>query len=294
MRRIIWLLLAIISFSSVGTLRVLASSWPSEIIALVRMGGAALIFSFILFSKKNRQPVKGMKDWAEISAIGIIIAVVFLLLLQAFEEAPVSSIKPISFIEPVIVLGLSVVFLKERVGLAALLAAVFAMGGLSLIIDWNFEMREAGGVWLAAIAMVFMAIGTIIIKKVEMDVSIIDVLFYPFIIGFFALLLWVAINPPEMEGMDYSQWPYVALMAILTAIAFFAYDEAVYYLGAHVSALAINGGVAVIGSLMAVYFVSDNMHALWLPSVFLFIVSGALIYVDSVQNERAEYKKLHH
>jgi drug/metabolite transporter (DMT)-like permease len=294
MRYILLFLLGVLAYASIGTLRKLAVGWPSEMIAFFRLAGAAMILEIIYSRGAGFRILRGWKNWAELILLGLVLAAAFTLVLEAFENSKVSSIKPLAFISPVVVILLSYKFLGEKITWMTILSALLAFAGLFVLWEPHGDMTAPYGVMLGACAFILFAISTVIVRKAEKDMRISDVLIYPFVFGACALFLWMLIFPPDISGVDWHAWPYVLGLVIATTVAYWSYDESILKLGAHKATLGYNIGKSLAGSLIALFVLGEAFAQGWEVAIVLFIASGIVLYIDSKMQKREKRRHIHH
>lgn len=294
MRYILLFLIGILAYASIGTLRKLAVGWPSEMIAFFRLAGAAMILEIAYSRGGGLRTIRSWKNIAEVVMLGLVLAAAFTLVLEAFEMSTVSSIKPLAFITPAVVILLSARFLGEKITALTVVSALLAFVGLFLIWSSHDDTADSHGVMLGAVAFLLFALSSVITRKAEQDMRLSDVLIYPFVFGACALFFWMLIFPPDITGMDVYAWPWVLALVIATSIAYWSYDEAILELGAHRATLGYNVGNTVIGSLLAIVFLGEVFTEQWAVAVVIFILSGIVLFIDSKRQNRAHRKHIHH
>ncbi|MFH1306798.1 MAG: DMT family transporter [Candidatus Micrarchaeota archaeon] len=290
-----WLLfvLGIIGFALVGTLRVMAESFPSDVVALARMGGAALIFVLVFF-RKGMKPVKSKKVWIEFVLIGLLLAVAFTFYLEAFMHANISEVKLIGFIDPIIVLFLAGTVLGEKVSKYSIIAALLALAGLYML--WNptgDDLETQKGLSLATLAMICGAASALLIRNTEHDAPVSEVLVYPFLFGTVAIAIWVIFTQSYMQILDWAAWPWLALLAITTAISYWAYDNAMLKIGAHLTELGMRIGISIVATVFAVVVVGEVISESWWSAALLLIGSGIILYAVA-KHYRLPFMHRHH
>jgi len=139
---VIKIILSMIIWGSLG-LFVRNISLPSLDTAFLRaVIASAFLILIKLFSKKSINKVS-LKDLELLILSGIIIAVNWLLLFQAYKYTTIANATLCYYTAPIFVILLSPIVLKERLTLKKLLSVFISLSGLCLIISQNVSSKAS-------------------------------------------------------------------------------------------------------------------------------------------------------
>jgi len=137
----------------------------------------------------------------------------------AVARMPIAEATAISFLSPLVAMGLSVMMLGERIGPRKAAAAALAVAGALLILRPGSEAFQVAGLFALAAAL-FMGLETIFIKRLSDGEPVLRVLFINNLIGaslsaLVASFVWTA---PQA-----SQWALLIVLGVVmvSAQAFF-------------------------------------------------------------------------
>ncbi|RXI97866.1 DMT family transporter [Anaerobacillus alkaliphilus] len=270
--------------------KVAIESFEPATVAFFRFLGAALLLFPLMWYLERDIPKPTKKDWFLFALLGLTgIALYNIFFFIASKHAPV--IKSSLFIasNPVLIIILSAIFLKEKISrnqviglILALLGVAFIItnGHLEVFLTMGFEAIDA--VLLGAVVCwaLYSVIGRVVLKKYSSIVST------TYAVGFGTILLLpfalVETSFTDLADSTLSAWVAIGHMSVfVTVVSFIMYYYGIQQIGAAKASIFINFmpiSAVVLASLIL-------GEALTLPHIVgaCFVLSGVTI---------STYKKL--
>ncbi len=130
-------------------------------ITWVRFVGQAVLLFFVIGWRLGYAKVNGVNNMANLLR-GLLVGAAVSIFFIAIKYLPLADAIAIFFVEPLIVLLLSAIFLREKVGWRRTLAAIIGFGGALLIIQPTYEVFGAKA---------FLPLGTALLFSIYLIIS---------------------------------------------------------------------------------------------------------------------------
>ncbi|MBO4365843.1 MAG: DMT family transporter, partial [Eggerthellaceae bacterium] len=216
---------ALILFGSNGIVAS-AIDLPSFQIVYLRTGiGSFFLVALLLLSRKSLASISHRKDLAFLLASGFALGVGWLFLYEAFQRVGVSLSSLVYYCGPIIVMALSPVLLKERLGAVKITCFAIVVTGL-LFINGNgaSDSFDVIGMACAVGSAIMFAIMVICNKKAAaitgLENSALQLLFSFITVAVFT----VATTGTPMVAVPQNQWlPVIVLGLVNTGLGCYLY-----------------------------------------------------------------------
>lgn len=273
------ILIAMILFGTMS-IAVRGAGLPSSVLALFRaaIGGMSIIiFSFL---KGNRIDFSAIRqNFRLLFLSGIMLGFGWVLLFEAYNYVSVATATLCYYMQPVILILVSPLFLKEKLTQKKVFCAVLALFGMTLV-SGVFEGGLSGGSWhgiMLALGAAVLYVAIIIFNKRIESISSFDRVAAQLLLSIPALLLYVLINHQFRNvevTMASAVW--VAITGVLyTGVTYMLFYGSLPYVSSQTAAILsyVDPAVAV---LVSVIFFGEPMTFL-MASGALLILGAALI-----------------
>lgn len=261
--------------------KIAVESFEPATIAFFRFFGAALILFPLMWLRERNIPKVTKKDWFLFACLGLTgIAFYNIFFFLASKYAPVIKSSLFIAANPVLIIILSALFLKERISRNQLIGLLLALFGASYIISngelqafftMGFEFIDL--ILLGAVVCwaLYSVIGRVVLRKFSSIVST------TYAVGFGTVfLLPFAVMETTMEDIFASTsdaWIAIAHMSIfVTVISFIMYYHGIQKIGAARASIFINF-MPISAVVMASIFLDETLT---LPHFIgaVFVLSG--------------------
>lgn len=161
----IYILLAIFLWSSLGIVVRLAAV-PVHVLTFYALVIAVILQGAFIVTKGYQREIRGVKDLRFPAVLGAISAVNSLTFFYAFTATTIANAVLTHYTAPVIVAFLAVVFLKERITPAVIVAIILASVGLWVMLDGlSIQSGQASGIAAGLVSGVAYALIVIIARQ---------------------------------------------------------------------------------------------------------------------------------
>lgn len=259
-------------------------------VAFFRFFGASIILLPMLLIKKQWPKNVKLKDWGMLALLGLTgIFLYNIAFFMATKHAPV--IKDSLFIgsNPILIVILSGLFLKETITRRHVLGLVSAIiGAFYIIINGNFKAFLALGFqkidWILLLAVICWALYSVLGKVAMNTFTPLQSTTFACVFGTIMLLPFTIAGTSidSLQGASLSTWLWIIEMAVLvTVVSFLIWYQGIKEVGAAKAALFINF-MPISAVLMAALFLGEKVsfHHL-IGAVFIF----AGVYIGTVKGK---------
>lgn len=280
--------------------KIAVQSFEPATVAFFRFFGAALLLFPLMWFKEKDMPKPTKRDWFLFAVLGLTgIALYNIFFFLASKHAPV--IKSSLFIasNPVLIIILSVLFLKEKISknqviglILALLGVAFIItnGDLSMFLSMAFEPIDL--ILLGAVICwaLYSVVGRVVLRKFSAIVST------TYAVGFGTLFLLpfavVETSISDLTSSTFVVWLAIGHMSIfVTVVSFIMYYYGIQQIGAAKASIFINF-MPISAVIMASVFLEE---ALTFPHLIgaMFVLSGVTLstYKRASKVPKAKKKK---
>jgi drug/metabolite transporter (DMT)-like permease len=264
--------------------KVAVQSFEPATIAFLRFFGAAiLLFPLMFLMEKNRQKPT-LKDYGLFAVLGLTgIAIYNICFFLATKHAPV--IKSSLFIasNPVLIVFLSGLFLKETITKNHIIGMVIALTGVTFIITeghvltlFQFGFEPIDFVLLGAVISwaLYSVVGKVVLRKY----SAVESTTYAVAFGTIFLLPFAVVETSWQDILraDFSTWVAISHMSIfVTVVSFIMYYYGIKEVGAAKASIFINV-MPVSAVLMATFFLGETFT--WAHGIgAAFVLTGVYV-----------------
>lgn len=272
---------------------------PATVAFLRFLGAAILLFPLMWLMEKNRKKPT-LKDYGLFAVLGLTgIAVYNICFFIATKHAPV--IKSSLFIasNPVLIVLLSGVFLKETITKNHIVGMVIALTGVTFIITeghlltlFQFGIEPIDFVLLGAVISwaLYSVVGKVVLRKY----SAVESTTYAVAFGTVFLFPFAYIETSWLDilNADFSTWMAISHMSIfVTVVSFIMYYYGIKEIGAAKASIFINV-MPVSAVLLATLFLDETFT--WAHGVgAAFVLTGVFIGTNSKLFSRKSHTLLH-
>lgn len=278
--------------------KIAVQSFEPATVAFLRFFGAALLLFPLMWFKEKNKPKPTKRDWFLFAVLGLTgIALYNIFFFLASKHAPV--IKSSLFIasNPVLIIILSALFLKETISknqviglILALLGVAFIItnGGLGMFLSMAFEPIDL--ILLGAVICwaLYSVVGRVVLRKFSPIVST------TYAVGFGTLFLLpfsvVETSISDLTSSTFVVWLAIGHMSIfVTVVSFVMYYYGIQQIGAAKASVFINF-MPISAVIMASVFLGE---ALTLPHLIgaLFVLSGVTLSTYKRTNKVPKVKE---
>jgi drug/metabolite transporter (DMT)-like permease len=260
---------------------------PASVAFLRFLGATILLFPLMWIMEKNRKKPT-LKDYGLFAVLGLTgIALYNIFFFLATKHAPV--IKSSLFIasNPVLIVLLSGLFLKEKIKKNNILGMIIALTGVTFIIteghvDSLFKLGFEPIDWVLLGAVISWALYSVVGKVVLKKYSAVESTTYAVAFGTLFLFPFALVETTwqEIQVASVSTWIAIAHMSILvTVVSFIMYYYGIKEVGAARASIFINV-MPVSAVVMATFFLGETFT--WAHGVgAAFVLSGVYIGTNS-------------
>lgn len=283
----IWLIYAMLVFatsmwgSAFIAGKIAIESFEPATIAFFRFFGAAILLFPLMWIKERNIPKPTKKDWFLFAMLGLTgIALYNIFFFLASKHAPV--IKSSLFIasNPVLIIILSALFLKEKISRNQIIGLVLALlgvsfiitnGHLSLFLTMDFEFIDLILVGAVICWALYSVIGKVVLQKYSSIVST------TYAVGFGTLFLFpfamMETSVSDLTSSTVDVWLAIGHMSVfVTVVSFVIYYYGIQQIGAAKASIFINF-MPLSAVLMASIFLKEALTIPHLIGAF-FVLSG--------------------
>ncbi|MFI5271024.1 MAG: DMT family transporter [Candidatus Saccharimonadales bacterium] len=251
---------------------------PLPFFLAVTLLGAALLIAPL--AKKYWRPMS-KKDYGLLT-IGSLISITLgnVVLLMGLRDVFVFSASLISLFKPLVLLLLSVEFLKERFGWRTFWGIIIAFAGAAIVIMQPWDSGSSNvtvGMLLIILAAFCDVIGTVILKPIVTRSNSYQVTSMHLFIGAAPIAIYALLN---LSSVDFKAFGKAGWAAIAFNILFITFANVLYYFGLKYRKAQDTGVfqyVYPVGSLIGGWLILNEIPNIRLAIGSLFIVGG--IYV---------------
>lgn len=253
-------------------------------VAFLRFFFAAVLLFPLMWKMEPKRPVVTLRDWLFFALLGLtgifIYNVCFFL---ASMYAPVVKSSLFIATNPVLILLLSILFLKERVTRFQIAGMILALSGAATIIsEGNMGAIITGGLEAIDIILLlavvtwalYSVLGKVVLKKFSPVVSTT----YAVMFGTIFLLPFSLYEASPLSWLEASPSSWLAILhmsVFVTVISFVMYYDGIQQIGASKAALFINV-MPVSAVVMAVIFLNESFGMIHLAGALL-VFSGVTL-----------------
>ncbi|WP_368504190.1 DMT family transporter [Alkalihalophilus sp. As8PL] len=268
---------------------------PSTIAFLRFLGAAILLFPIMWLLEKNR-PKPTKKDWGMFALLGLTgIAIYNICFFLASKHAPVIKSSLFIAANPMLIVLLSGVFLKEQITKKQIIGLILALSGVVLIVTegniqiiTQFQFEPIDLILLGAVISwaLYSVLGRVVLKKYSPIVSTT----YAVAFGTLFLLPFSLAEQPwdAISHASPTAWLSIAHMSVLvTVVSFIMYYYGIQQIGAAKASIFINV-MPVSAVIMATLFLGEAFTSSAMVGALL-VLSG--VYVGTYVR-KARPKKL--
>ncbi|MCL6573416.1 MAG: DMT family transporter [Bacillus sp. (in: Bacteria)] len=272
---------------------------PATVAFLRFLGAAILLFPLMWLMEKNRKKPT-LKDYGLFAVLGLTgIAVYNICFFIATKHAPV--IKSSLFIasNPVLIVLLSGLFLKETITKHHIVGMVIALTGVTFIITeghlltlFQFGIEPIDFVLLGAVISwaLYSVVGKVVLRKY----SAVESTTYAVAFGTVFLLPFAYVETSWLDilSADFSTWLAISHMSIfVTVVSFIMYYYGIKEIGAAKASIFINV-MPVSAVLLATIFLDETFT--WAHGVgAAFVLTGVFIGTNSKLFSRKSHTLIH-
>jgi len=273
LRGVLLLIAAMSTFAVVDTIaKYLARSYPVPLVVWARYATQTLFMLLVLGPRMKLDLVRSRRPGLQIIR-GIVLVVSTVLFFSALALMPLAEASAITFLSPLVLAGMSVWLLRERVRRSAWAAIIAGLIGVLIII------RPGGGVFtpaaiLPVLTAVCFASYQLLTRKLAGIDSTLTTLFYGAVVGTLLVTLGLPFFWQTPTGLLH--WALFAVLGVIGGIGHFVLIRA--FTHAPPSALAPFVYVQLVAVLVLGYLVFGEFPDGWsLVGMAIIVLSGAWI-----------------
>lgn len=275
---------AAVSFASIFTRLITA---PPLIIAFYRLAFTVLLLSPWALSRAGRSElitIRG-KDLALALLAGVFLAVHFVVWITSLQYTSIASSTVLVTMQPLFVVTLGFLFLKEKINRISALGALVALTGSIIVGAGDFRLGGMAfwGDLLAFAGAFFVAVYVLIGRSLRSRFSLFPYVFLVFSSAALSLLLFNLFTRLPLYPYPASDWLwFVALALIPTIFGHTVFNWALRYVQAAVVSVSILG--EPVGATFLGYLVFREVPGVFQLVGGLVIISGLFLFVSRVKN----------
>ena len=275
---------AAVSFASIFTRLITA---PPLIIAFYRLAFTVLLLSPWALSRAGRSElitIRG-KDLALALLAGVFLAVHFVVWITSLQYTSIASSTVLVTMQPLFVVTLGFLFLKEKINRISALGALVALTGSIIVGAGDFRIGGMAfwGDLLAFAGAFFVAVYVLIGRSLRSRFSLFPYVFLVFSSAALSLLLFNLFTRLPLYPYPASDWLwFVALALIPTIFGHTVFNWALRYVQAAVVSVSILG--EPVGATFLGYLVFREVPGVFQLVGGLVIISGLFLFVSRVKN----------
>lgn len=276
--------------------KVAINSFEPATIAFFRFFGAAMLLLPILFIRKEKISKPTMKDWFLFASLGLTgIALYNIFFFIASKHAPVIKSSLFIAANPVLIIILAAIFLKEQVTRNQIIGLIFALIGVSIVITGgNFSVFFTMGfepidiILLGAVVCwaLYSVIGRLVLKKYNSIVTTTYAIVFGTIF-LFPFALWET-SYETLLNSSLEAWVAIGHMSIfVTVISFIMYYYGIQQIGAARASVFINF-MPISAVVMATIFLNETFtFAYMVGAVFVLCGVSLSTYKPRIKVEKS-------
>lgn len=291
MNPIIKIIISMIIWGSIGVF-VKWVDLPSVELVFLRASIASMFLlgtKLIMSKKMNKSEKKttySKKDLGLLILSGILMAVNWLLLFQAYKYTTVSNSTLVYYMAPIIVVFLSPIVLKEKLTVRSVLGVLMAMGGLVLIV--MNKSQEVGGNYTHSVGILYALFAAILyativlINKKTKGFSSYDRTFVQICISAI-MLLPIVLFRGVLQISSMKVLVVVLILGIVhTGVAYLLYFSSFEKVDSQrLSILSYIDPISAV--VFGVIFLNESVN-------FALIIGGALILISTIFSTKTKNK----
>ncbi|MGB4504111.1 MAG: DMT family transporter [Syntrophaceticus sp.] len=285
--------LAIISMSLASIFIRLSTAHPL-IIAFYRMALSALILAPFALSPAGRKELREMSwhDLIAASIAGLFLAIHFTVWNTSLEYTSVASSTVLVTMQPLFVVTLGYIFLKEKTSLKSMAGAALALTGSILVGAGDFQVggKALLGDILAFSGAFFIAVYFLIGRQLRAKLSLFPYVF--FVYGIATLFLFIA---SLWAGLPFYPYPpldwlwFLALAIFPTIGGHTVYNWALRYVKTIVVSVSILG--EPVGATILAFLIFGEKPGLLQLAGGLVIITGIYTFLTAAKTEDSNPNK---
>ncbi|MBO9621465.1 MAG: DMT family transporter [Sphingomonas sp.] len=237
--------------------------------------GTAIAVPLYLVSRPAFPPASVVKVHLARSAVVAVMAIAFF---WGITKVPLAEAIALSFIAPLIALGLAGVFLKERIGARSVMGSLLGLGGVGVILLGRLEGTHAPGALLGMgavlLSAVFYAVNLVIARHQAQLAKPLEIAAFQ---NVFVLAIFCPLAPLLLVVPAADHWPAIGGAAGLAIVSLLLLSWAYARAEAQVL-LTVEYTAFIWASLMGWWFFGETLTLATLAGTFL-IVAGCLLAV---------------
>lgn len=280
--------------------KIAVQSFEPATVAFLRFFGAALLLFPIMWLTEKKPKKPNLKDYGLFAILGLTgIAIYNICFFIATKHAPVIKSSLFIACNPVLIVLLSGIFLKEKITKNHIIGMVIALTGAAFVITdghlltlFQFGFEPIDFVLLGAVVSwaLYSVVGKVVLKKF----SSVESTTYAVAFGTIFLLPFASAETSwqEIIQADSSTWIAIAHMSIfVTVVSFIMYYYGIKEVGAAKASIFINV-MPVSAVLMATFFLDETFtlaHAFGAAFVLTGVYIGTNTKIFKKRNLDALY-----
>lgn len=277
---------------SISSILIKMSDTPTAVAGMYRLYISVLIMLPLVPWRTLRTLRLNASDWGSVIAAGLLLGMHFLFWMESLVHTSVASSMVILALQPLFVMIGSYFMFKERVGIAKVLCLVAALFG-SVIIAWGDIGVSRQALFGDALSLIgtlavsaYFLVGQKVSRKMNANLSSVIV----FLIGGSMLLVYSLWNQLPLTGYSGADWTYFLLLAIIpTMFGQYIFNLLLPSIGATTVSVGIIGE-PVLAIVMAYLFLGEQMSAFQFTGGLLTLLGmGMYFWLQSLKRPIADY-----
>lgn len=268
-----------VSFASIFTRLATA---PPSVIAFYRLAFTVLFLAPLALRQSGRAELKTIRGRDLFMALlaGVFLAIHFAVWITSLQYTSIASSTVLVTMQPLFVVTLGFLLLKEKISVRGIIAAFVALTGSVMVGAGDFQLGGMAlwGDLLAFLGAFFVAVYLLIGRELRSRLSLFPYVFLVFGSAAFVLFIFNLAMPVPLYPYPASDWLwFVALALVSTIFGHVVFNWALRYVPAAVVSVSILGepvGATLLGCLI--------LHEApgWLQIVGgLIIIGGLFIFI---------------
>lgn len=282
--------LAVLAMSLASIFIRLSTAHPL-IIAFYRMAFTVLILAPFALAPAERKELLGMsrRDMATASLAGLFLAIHFTVWNTSLEYTTVASSTVLVTMQPLFVVTLGYIFLKEKISPKSMAGAALALTGSILVGAGDFQIggKALLGDVLAFSGAFFIAVYFLIGRRLRVKLSLFPYVF--FVYGTAALFLFIASLWAGLSFFPYQpmDWVWFLALAIFPTIGgHTVYNWALRYVKTMVVSVSILG--EPVGATILAFLIFNEAPGPMQLLGGLVIITGIFIFLTAARSENSK------
>lgn len=236
------------------------------------VAGTTIAVPLYLFSRPTPPPMRVVKVHFARSAVVAVMAIAF----WGITQVPLAEAIALSFIAPLIALGLAALFLKERIGARSVLGSLLGLAGVGVILIGQLGAARGEGALLGMgavlLAAVFYAINLVIARHQAQIARPLEIAAFQNVL---VLVIFCVPAPLLLTVPGPELWPAVVAAAALAIVSLLLLSWAYARAEAQVL-LTVEYTAFIWASLMGWWMFGEKLTLATVAGTFL-IVAGCLL-----------------